>query len=608
MISKHGSCDRKVIIVGSDSDAKQLYAALRRCNRFGSVTLVEPELNALKRITSILYIDIIINATQDEKICRFLKMLHIAGTDIISAQSAKILFLSGTDICKNGTLPAQSAAIRSRLQEMRKFVHLTDIQDELLKVILNLALNSLSADSGSIMLMDSTTGSLTIGMASGLDSCIVNSVRQRIGSGISGQVAQSRRPMLIIGKVAREHSNIDKVRSDLSSAICCPMIIKNDVVGVINVNSKSPERIFSGEDIEELRSLSAFTAEIIKASRDYSFAVRESFEKTVLDGIGAILKLDLPLQERLNLSMMKIVGSLHAKLCNVYLFDSVSKRFLVNASSSFAINIYQNEAVRLNDFFSGRALRSDEPFVFNVNMGTSKYKKWFIGHPIIHEGTKRGLLMLHLITDRENVNKEAAILGKVSAILRDSLARTISLQSTKMQSIQFSALSEITFNLDSVHNVRQLAKMIVTNACLILEAQSCVLSLYNSIMECFEVFESFSIRGPENAKEILEIDKIIANRSIGEKDGLLIKDLLLDDSIPVNYSVRSAISMSLFQDGNCMGAISVYDKNSFGIQRQSGFSENDREVFVRFCLQATKAMNRFFVIKPSIDKQVVNQK
>ncbi|NLD94082.1 MAG: GAF domain-containing protein [Fibrobacter sp.] len=590
--------DRKVIIVGSGTDAIRLYAALRDSDHWGTISVIDPASDQLFAIPSMQPIDMIINATNDESLTEHMRSLKLHGTDIISNLSARLLFLSGNDSQQNHSSDTFRRQVLTSLQEMRDSAYLTKNKEELLKVILSISLQSLDADTGSIMLIDQKKRCLTIEMAHGLEPRVVNNVRQKIGIGISGRVARSGRPLLITGKVAATDTPIAEDRSDICSAICCPMLIGNEVIGVININSKKRRRIFDHDDISHIRSLASFTADIIKASREYERTVNASFALSVIGGIRDILNLDMPLQERLNLAMMKLVNSLQGKLCNLYWYDPSMQQFLVRASSAFDINLYNTDQVRLNDFFTGRALRTRESFIFNVTIAGSVYKKWFIAHPIIYENTLCGLLMLHVISDRTQFNKERALLEKVAVLLQAALENTSKLETTRRQSIQFGVLSEITFDLAGIHNVRQLAKTIVVNACMILEAESCVLNLYNSTMGCFETFESFSIKGEEHLKRIIELDKKISLKGLDETDAITIDDIqsssLTDD---LNYS-KTAITMCLNQNNALLGSLTVYDKNSFGIYERSGFSNHDKEVFVKFAHQVTKALNRFFVLNP----------
>jgi hypothetical protein len=207
--------------------------------------------------------------------------------------------------------------------------------------------------------------------------------------------------------------------------------------------------------------------------------------------------------------------------------------------------------------------------------------------------------MLYVISDHDTFDKERALLGKVSDLLRDSLTNTLKLETSRLQSIQYSALSEVTFDLAGIHNVRQLAKVIVVNACMVLEAESCILNLYNDGMNSFELFESFSIKGAAHVSLIHKLDNVIALKAKSENKTLIIPDLLSEGYINEEMPTRSVIAMCLRQSNMVMGALSVYDKNAFGIYERTNFSEHDRDVFVKLCYQVTKALNRFIVMKRS---------
>jgi signal transduction protein with GAF and PtsI domain len=590
---------KKAIIIGSGDEAMKLFVKMRDSGRWENISVVDPEIETLGQLAHNPSIDIIINASDDPEITEHLRKIDLPGTDILSSFSAQLLFCTGNELKTDGNESGYRHRILESLHEIRRSVYLTKNKEELLKVILSISLQTLSADTGSIMLMNPRKRCLSIEMAQGLAPKVMNSTQQKVGTGISGRVARTGRPILITGKVSKKDCGPAEERNDLHSAICCPMLIGSEVVGVINVNSKSPERIFTQVDLRYLQSLAAFTAEIIKTSREYERTINASFALSVLAGIRDILQLDLPMHERLNLSMMKIVNSLQGKLCNLYWFDNESQQFFVQASSAFDINLYQNDQVRLNDFFTGRALRAKDAFAFSIKMGTSNFKKWFLAHPIIFDGDIEGLLVLYIISDHENFDKERALLGKIANLFQESLTNTLKLETSRLQSIQYSALSEVTFDLAGIHNVRQLAKVIVVNACMILEAESCIINLYNDGMNSFELFESFSIKGGAHISLLHKLDNVIALKAKSERKALIIADLLSEGYISEEMPTRSVITMCLRQNNMVMGALSVYDKNAFGIYERTNFSERDREVFVKLCHQVAKALNRFIVMKPS---------
>lgn len=596
------STNRRVVIVGSTENAMKLYMTLQNSGQWNNITVLNPEITQIDQLAHDNSIDVIINASDDQYLTDYLRKLNLPDTEIISYQSAKLFLSTAIESISIADQCGDRQKVLESLHEIRRTLYLTSNKEELLKLVLSITLQTISADSGSIMLVNPHKRFLSIETSKGLEPHILNSHPQKIGKGISGKVALSGRPMLITGKYPNGNS-VQNERTDLFSSISCPMLLGNEVVGVLNVNSKRPERIFSKEDLQYLKTLTSFTTDIIKTSRVFESAKNSSFALSVLSGVQDILRLALPLQERLNLVMMRIVNNLQGKMCNLYRFDSETQHFFVQASSEFNINIYQSGQVRLNDFFTGRALRDCEAFTFSNRIGSSGLNKFFLTHPIKTDGKLTGLLIFYIISDRDQFDRERLLLNKVTNLLQFSFTQKKEIDSTHLQSIQFNALSEATFDLASIHNIRQLARFITVNACMILDAESCILNLYNNAKNSFDIFESFSVKGKEHISLLHKLDYVIALKAISEKNVTFISDLLLEGYVSEETPTRSVLTMSLQQNSTIIGTLSVYDKSLFGLHNSNSFSAHDREVFVKLCFQVTKSLNRFIILASPTDNK-----
>ncbi len=588
---------RRVIIIGSDADAMSLFVTLRNNIGFKDISVIDPNIELINQLQHDTTIGLIIDASNLPHIAAHLRKIDFPGVDILSSFSAQLIFCTGYEFIKAGDQVGYRSKVLGSLHELRHSIYITKNKEELLKLVLSVTLQSLSADSGSIMLLNPRKRILTVEMSLGLKPTIKNTVSQKIGRGVSGRVARSGKPILITGKVNSTDFEVQDERDDLHSSISCPMLLENEVIGVININSKSNEKTFSKDDLKYLQELALFTAEIIKASREYERSLTASFVFSITTGIRDILRLDLPLQERLNLSMMRIVNNLQGKICNLYWFDKERQQFIMQASSSFDINRFENDAIRLNDFFTGRALRNKNAFSFSIKMGNSDFKKWFLAQPIKIDNEIAGILIVNIISDRENFDREKRLLEKIADLLQDTFIQKNIMQNMKLQSIQYGALSEVVFDLASIHNVRQLARIVTVNACMIFEAQSCIFNLYNDNMNVFELFESFSVNGSQHVKLLHKLNSVLALKAVSEKKALFIPDLLSEGYISEEVPTRSVITMCLLKDDAIMGALSIYDKNDYNIYNHNLFSENDYELFIKFCFQVTKALSRFIKVK-----------
>ena len=91
------------------------------------------------------------------------------------------------------------------------------------------------------MLLDELDERLKIVSAQGLSQVIVAQTRQKLGQGVAGWVAQSRKPLLLAGD-AREDERFEDlfdVEEELKVSISVPLLLRGEVLGVLNRSSTS---------------------------------------------------------------------------------------------------------------------------------------------------------------------------------------------------------------------------------------------------------------------------------------------------------------------------------------------------------------------------------
>lgn len=120
---------------------------------------------------------------------------------------------------------------------------------ELFDLILDSIVDSADVEVASLMLVEGD-GLLHIAAARGLSEEIINSVRVAPGEGISGHVLATREPVLIsnLDHDSRFGSWDGGKRYKDQSLLSVPIIVRDDIVGVINVNNKRSGESFAFED------------------------------------------------------------------------------------------------------------------------------------------------------------------------------------------------------------------------------------------------------------------------------------------------------------------------------------------------------------------------
>lgn len=152
----------------------------------------------------------------------------------------------------------------SILKEISDAMVITDNITALANLMLDLAISYTNAEKGSLMLT-SEHNELYILAARGIDSSLARTYRMKIGEGIVGTVAKNRRPVLVkdIGTDKRFQGQ-KRDRYKTKSFISCPIISKNKLLGVFNINDKINGAIFSEDELSLLQSIANQAAVVLE--------------------------------------------------------------------------------------------------------------------------------------------------------------------------------------------------------------------------------------------------------------------------------------------------------------------------------------------------------
>lgn len=147
-------------------------------------------------------------------------------------------------------------------QVKRKRLGLCIDVEETCNFVIEEAKNIISAESGSVMLVDQDKKSLVIKAAFGA----VWDPREElsIGEGIAGDVIQTGKAELVNNVSA--DPRFKKGRASITSLLCVPLKWRGSAFGVINM-SYSSRKLFAIEDLKMLRSLSIYASIAIENAR-----------------------------------------------------------------------------------------------------------------------------------------------------------------------------------------------------------------------------------------------------------------------------------------------------------------------------------------------------
>ena len=139
------------------------------------------------------------------------------------------------------------------LQQISRTIAATNNINALSNIILDLAIEYTNAEKGSLMLINGRH-ELYILAARGFDLRFIETYRIKMGEGIAGIVAQDRSSVLVEDIDKDERFQLKKRdRYKTKSFISCPLISKDTLLGVININDKKDGTPFKEDEFDLLK-------------------------------------------------------------------------------------------------------------------------------------------------------------------------------------------------------------------------------------------------------------------------------------------------------------------------------------------------------------------
>lgn len=156
-----------------------------------------------------------------------------------------------------------TARLYALLNMGRVMVAQSDLQT-VFDSITKLCCDAFGCDQASLMLVDGTGATLEVRAVSGKSVPDgVLGAKQPVGTGVAGWVAQKREPLLL-SHDRQDIPGLEARKKDLTAAMVVPVILRDELVGVLNVSARAKGVTF---DQDDMRALQAFAENVGAAVR-----------------------------------------------------------------------------------------------------------------------------------------------------------------------------------------------------------------------------------------------------------------------------------------------------------------------------------------------------
>ncbi|MGD1047466.1 MAG: GAF domain-containing protein [Candidatus Krumholzibacteriaceae bacterium] len=156
----------------------------------------------------------------------------------------------------------------NRLIALTSISHIISVETDLQNIfdrITKMCVETFCCYRASLMLFEAETNELVVRSVSGHSDVEILHLRQRLGEGIAGYAAQHREPLLLSSPSDYAmHPGLEYKDPTLTSAMVVPIIVRDDLVGVLNVSSRSEDIVYESEDLLALQGFASSAGACIR--------------------------------------------------------------------------------------------------------------------------------------------------------------------------------------------------------------------------------------------------------------------------------------------------------------------------------------------------------
>ena len=249
------------------------------------------------------------------------------------------------------------------LARVSKVINSSLEPERVLDLVLREAVALMHATSGSVVLVDPHTQLLEIEVALGL-SPDVRQLKLAIGQGVTGWVAKTGQPLRVPD--VRADGRYVSVRPDVRSELAAPLVLGEELIGVLNVDSTRPNA-FSADDEELLVALANQAAQVIHnvwlhAAVAHNVRRLDALFQVVQSSISS-----LNLEEVLQRVTADAGRLMDAKVCSLMLLNATHDHLELRACHGASPDYLTKPAVPVSDSLIGTVVRRRKPIqVYNV--------------------------------------------------------------------------------------------------------------------------------------------------------------------------------------------------------------------------------------------------
>lgn len=307
-----------------------------------------------------------------------------------------------------------------------------------------------------------------------------------------------------------------------------------------------------------------------------------------------ILRSKRPIEERLREFTARAGDFLSGAVASVLLFDRDTEDFYLRsttlrlppaaqpmqysgAGTIEDLALRENRMIALSEVHrpAGARLRGDMYFF-----------------PLVFAEEPLGVLVIQSVSADGVPAERLEALGEAAALLSDTVGASLREESAALRMTKIAAINEAGVNIISTLDLARLLKLVATSACLIMEAESCVIRLLDAETGKYGIREFYGMKGDADQKELFRLDMKAVAAVLKGAPSVLVRDVGEEEGWRDFAGVaRTLLCMPLRGDGEIIGTVSLFDKFPHKTFFPSSFTADDLGTFEKFIRYVERAIS-----------------
>ncbi len=308
------------------------------------------------------------------------------------------------------------------LYQVSNVIHSTLEPQEALQLIVGEAVRLMRASSGSVVLINPTSGFLEIHASQGLPPS-ASRLQLRIGEGVTGRVARTGKPARV-GDVTQDAHYV-AARRGVRSELAVPLEVNGETRGVLNVDSDRADA-FSADDQELLQELAVQAAKVIHNTWLYEQLRLKARLFESLASVSRTINSTLNLDETLRVITREACVLMRARMCSLMMLDESREWLDLRASHGAGEAYLKKPRLSAEDGVLGVVVRRKKPLQVenvqtsgryqNVEMARREGLISLLSVPLLFAGQATGTLSVYTGRPYNFSNEEIRILSALAEL------------------------------------------------------------------------------------------------------------------------------------------------------------------------------------------------